>query len=564
MRDAAAGDGIQFVAPRTDLFASSHFTMSGDEPAPGDGAAPFMDGDGDDERPARWTTALAGLGVVALIAVGVIAAAPWRDDPDDPADAAPTTTVERATTTTTATNESTESGVLAASGIGDEAVAAAGAGGPPVGYLLEPTLLSDVEVVYADAPSVDLRLTMQPRGWLDVWTTAGATAQLGAWLSVETSPWGGIDGGADAQRVAVGDEVGVLTADAAWASLQLVLDEWRSVSITARGWTPDALISFAAGISLVNGRPVYAAPPGSGYSLVVSRLSSGWGITNELRAQTVSGVQYATPDGHLIEVTTRPADDDEDRALLTLLLAPVPGQAVSGPGSFIVHDGRALTIGTDPVDGWGTQVLFTEHGSTISISGDVEVATLVELAERARLRPGSRIEWNDMVFDILLQQGGVFDGSGDGAGRESEEVVASAALPDGAAWSAYTPTGSDRSTSTVPMDVVPPAPVGEAATAIRSYPTVGQVPVVLVLPNGIAVTVAASTTSGATTLRVRGTDGTIASTELVPATIGIGADVLVAGLWADVLGPYVVEMLDASGTVLTSVGAGDVDPAPET
>lgn len=417
-RDAAAGDGIQFVAPRIELFGSSHLTVADAETDLLDGTDPFGD---DDERPVRWSTIAAALGVLALIAVGVIAAAPWHDDAAVPAEATPTSTATPAPTTTSAPTTAVgndaaaaeaagDDAVLVVSTAGDAAVAAAASGGPPIGYLLEPALLSDVAVIAAEAPARDLALITEPRSWLDVWVTPGATALVGAWLAVEVDPGpsGGGGDGETSERVAVGDGIGVLSEADGLTRLQILVAD-RSITVTARGWTDDALIAFTASLTLANGRPVYSAPPADGAELAVSRLSSGWGFANEMRAQAELSVRYATPDGHVLEVSTRPADGAEDRALLELLLEPVPGEPVSGPGSIVVHDGRNLTIGTDVGSGWPA-VLFTEHGRTVTITGDVDVATLVELSERARLRPGAPTEWDDLVSDLLL------DGSLDAVG----------------------------------------------------------------------------------------------------------------------------------------------------
>ncbi len=95
---------IEFLPPRDDAFG----------PADADDFVGF-DGDDagfDDEPPrSRWLTLLAGLAVVGLLAVGVIAAAPWAGDEAATApsttEPAPTTTVDRRPASITVPTEPT-------------------------------------------------------------------------------------------------------------------------------------------------------------------------------------------------------------------------------------------------------------------------------------------------------------------------------------------------------------------------------------------------------------------------------------------------------------------------
>lgn len=463
-RDATAGGDIEFVAPRTELFGGTAITGGPDLDDPAHHS--FADTNGETDRPARWTTALAGLGVASLLAIGVVAAAPWNEDAAPPPSSAPTTSLpgtsvpgtdlpgSQAPATTDA--DAPGAGPASPAGPAEDPFAIAAAGGPPVGYLLDPSILATGQVTLVDRPAAaDVANDL---GWTDVWATSGASSISGSWLAVEVTPWADSSSSGPLERVPVGDRVGLAGTAGALATLSVPAGD-RTVVLTGSGWSPDRLVALADGIEVTGGRPVYPGGAVEGHTLVLSRTSDGRGVMSELAAQAVSTLRWMSGDGVLVEISTRPADDPDEVALRQLLVAPLAGEPYSGPGARLVVGGRVLTLGR-PADGFTgvapVQATFDERGITVTVAvTDLlarggEVDRLLGYVDPSQLRAGTTAEWLGLE-DQLVSEAGASP-----PGALVDELAASAELPDGSAWTTTRMSGSTAGDAFSRIDLTEP------------------------------------------------------------------------------------------------------------
>lgn len=205
----------------------------------------------DDEAPhSRWLVVVAGLVVAGLLAVGVVAAAPWDDDAT-----APSTTLPPATSVLTTSAPTTTVGAA------PPAEPTADAPGIVFDPVPEGLALRDSRVGVAAA---DLTY-----GWGEVWTTPGATRTTDRWFSVTLHPFAGIDDAGSA--VDVGGRAGRLVVDRTGVSRLSFdagqTDALRLVTVAAFGFDEDQLVELGASIGidddrpqLVDDRPVFLRP----------------------------------------------------------------------------------------------------------------------------------------------------------------------------------------------------------------------------------------------------------------------------------------------------------------
>lgn len=542
MRGAAAGDGIEFVAPRSGLFGSS---FDVDPMVPATGPAHF----GDEEPPGRWSTIVAILAVLGLIAVGVIAAAPWQDD----AAPSPTPTTVPATTApaSTAPPESTP--------------AADGARPAAPGYLLGP---DDVPEGFATQwVSAPTPRSGSPRlGWLELWATPSATRTSGSWISIESVPYSfgmyGQLGGADAVRLAVGDRIGMSAVDATGVTvLQVEIDDasapdgpsadtWTA-TITSYGWEPDALTRLAAGLTLdEDGQPVYGEEGlPSGFRLVTSMTGLGWGLATEMFDRLQASVGYMTADGRELTLSTLRADPLGDRTLYDFLLAPVPGEPMTGPQTFWAEGDLTLIIGT--IDGApGTTVQWSVGESTILLSGDLPTSDLRALAEQ--VREGTRAEWRALYRESLEQRSEP-DVTDLGVGP----MIAEGTFSLGGTWQLA--TSHDGQFGQIDIDwttddSTADGPFGWGFSLADQLQT-------MTLPEAVIALAALPAASGATSMRVAGEWGERSVPLVAAADVRAGLELVVGLIDVVELGPFTVEVLDANGAVLDSTTVGRPTPA---
>ncbi|MGE0140807.1 MAG: hypothetical protein AB7R77_23635 [Ilumatobacteraceae bacterium] len=237
-----SGDQIEFLEPRDLAFG-------GDAPAEFAGFdiddPPEPDGD---EPRSKWLAGTAGVVVVALVAVGVIAAAPWDGSGGQ---AAPTTTASP-TTTPTSTTTAPSTTIVA-----DPAERA----GIP-GYVFDP--LPDGFAIRGAWDAYGSSQDVTPRGWAEVWASPGATRTSGRWFSLHTGFDSPRDYATVGTRVDVGGgRIGILQerSDGVLSLSQSVetADDTRDLTIESFGLSTTELISLAA-TTVVNPRVEPDAP----------------------------------------------------------------------------------------------------------------------------------------------------------------------------------------------------------------------------------------------------------------------------------------------------------------
>lgn len=535
MRGAAAGDAIEFVAPRSGLFGTS---FDVDPIVPATGAPAF----GDDEPPNRWSTILAVFAIVALIAAGVVAAAPWNGS----GDAAPTPTSDPDAAIGGSTAPDAATGTTTAADATSSTLDSSPMTG---GYLVDPAHLPDgFEVEWASLPSGGAGSLAE--GWLELWATPSATRTSGSWLAIETVPYplGGYGSiGPSAVRTAVGDGVGLLATDATGVvTLQVQIGDSTTVTLTSHGETVEELVRLATGLSVdEDGLPVHADTGfQDGYELVASVPGHGWGLAAELFDHQLSTASYVTPDGRRLVVTTLRADSFTDRTLYDFLLAPVPDDPLTGPQTFWAEGDLTLVVGVLDVLP-GTTVEWTVDETTVLLSGNLPTIDLIDLVEA--VRTGSRDEWRALY----------------GAGLERSEANNPGELRIGPAIA----EGTLVSGGTWQMSLSRDGRFGQLDVTLPEDPSVGPTSFgwgfdltdslqAMTTTSNVIVVAAFSPMSMAASLRVRG-DWGARSEPLVAATDErTGIQLMVALADVSELGPFTVEVLDADGAVVETMAMG--------
>lgn len=337
---------IEFLTPRTAAFGHGAIT-DGAEP-PFDGGDPaFSDVDDDGPR-SRWITVGAGVGLLALVSVGVIAAAPWHDDA--PAATAPTTTM--ATSTTVAAAAAAAKAATAAkpaASVGASATdEALDENAPTGGYLLDPILLAnDWRVVGGLSPMTsnaqrataeaaasaddDGRTLTDTNGWLELWATPAAARDRGSWFAVQYTPRAEPFARQDSARVAVGDRIGLLETTPDGVSSISFPAGRATATITYHGWSQASIVEMASGIRFArSGRPRFADDGfQSDHTRLLSRSSFGIGLAADLfMTDVISSAHYEQVGGGerdggpaTIDITTRKADPQLDGILATFVIS---------------------------------------------------------------------------------------------------------------------------------------------------------------------------------------------------------------------------------------------------
>jgi hypothetical protein len=155
---------VEFLPPDEHVFGHADAaTFVGFDDDPG-GAG----GDGGDAPPSRWGTAAAVTFVTALLAAGIVAAAPWSDDAATP-------------TPTTVPTGSTRPTVPAATAPGSTAPGSTAPDPTVTGWLLDPPVAGQRLVSVVDPGEF---LDPLPTGWGEVWATPDATRTSGRWISI--------------------------------------------------------------------------------------------------------------------------------------------------------------------------------------------------------------------------------------------------------------------------------------------------------------------------------------------------------------------------------------------
>ena len=539
-RNAAAGD-IEFVAPRTGLFGSG-FEVLADEGEVG--PASF----GDEPPPPRWGTAIALLAVVGLIAVGVVAAAPW----DDEAAPVPTTVPTDATVLSTVptTRGPVETSPTTVPGTLPPGLDARG-----TGYVLDDVEVPDFTLQWVDRPNEPRPPDQEAQ--LRLWAGSNATRASGTWLALEVlrgeaGTWSTLppDGIA---RVAVGSGIGTAGVDNdGVAYLQWAIDDGHAGRFTAHGFDVPQLAAIAAGVTLDDAAdPVFAdVSVLDGLGLVYADAGFGWGLPSELLAWSRSSMWWHGADGRQLRLDTLVADPWRDKTLYDFLLAPIPDEPFTGPKTIWAVGDLTLVVG-HLAGTTGATVKWTVGDATMLLSGDVPPAALVDLA--TKVRPASAAEWRELsrqamgnesdqeVVDDYLMGPPIGSGTtAQGLGWELQLSVSG----NGASLSLLPPPDADDGYGSWTWFFPLAEPTIELATTQRATY------VAAVLPAA----------GGASTLRATGPWGERAEPFVLVTDDDTQTQLLVAALDVVELGGFVVEALAEDGTVLATATAGLISP----
>ncbi|MCB1000969.1 MAG: hypothetical protein KDB40_16870 [Acidimicrobiales bacterium] len=397
---------IEFVPPRQDAFGDTD-------------PADFVGVDVDDQRfddepsPPRWPAAIAGLAVAALLAGGVLAAAPWDDEATPPV---PPTATSTPPATPTAGSTAGSTGTPER---GDPLVPDALEFAAPwllpedSGWVLSSSFANDGSASRGDA--------------FRFLTVEGSTRTSGRWLAFDALDPGepsplrrdatrivldgdsvtGAPGGSDGRRVALVSStddgvteliVGRAPSPDGDAS---VVGATRFV-VTGFGWSLEELVAIARGTDLAGRRfehlPELTASDGPLDAMrVVFDGSSDW-YTGQPRAATpFSWASYARPEEfEFVTVTVEPLAMPTVFIDEFLLQIPIDTdslrRAERAALAELASNGRRVTLfESAAVRGVVGATWFDGDGHRVAVVGTVPVHELLDLV--AALEPVTVDEW---------------------------------------------------------------------------------------------------------------------------------------------------------------------------
>lgn len=454
---------------------------------------------GDDRPPSRWATVMAGLGVLAVVVAGVVAAEQWNERPDATPTPAPETTVAPDDLLT-----STRSGELSGADAGPPGspVPATGSPRPSAGVDRDRPWLLTSPAGFTPVSSF-VQPHRSPPGWFELWAAPRSARTSGSWLAVQVAQGSRPVLVADAERLTYDD--GVLlrwTAPDGVVQLQFSPTSGYDVRITAYGWDPGELLELAASMEIVDGRPAAdSLPVGPDDELIVARQSAAFGLEQEyLGGEPWSSAEWRDEDGGQLAITAAPAERDASTIGRFILTASTE-TAMSGPTVRRNVGTLNATVGRLPGLDGRNAVRWAIGDTALSITGDLKIGDLLDLA--ATVRPVTDTDWSKFQHTV-----------GESLSATEWTALADGELSGGGTWS-VTANGRDD----------------------RVGVTIGPLETIIELPTGVFRTYA--TQHGQLVM----------STALLP----VGVDVIGAILVED-LGPFTAEVVDASGRSMFSLG----------
>jgi hypothetical protein len=358
----------------------------------------------DDEAPRpQWLMAVAGVVVTALIAVGVVAAAPWEGGDSAPA---PSTTVP-----TSSTVPSTTSPPVTTAPPTDQELLN-GASVTPTGWVI-------------DNPAGDLQLTGvysdplagfgPPMDWMSVWTTPDATAETGRWLAITTllAQRGSEPVLAHSTRFDVNGQPALLTSIGnggfrlrfsggdgtpyQMAGFGLALDQIIEVAGAVTSQTPGRNATISFGDLDAPGRPLDGMQQSISESVLMGGLEAQVAGTDQ-----VAFAAYFDPNTHVWVNLQRSTETPEAALLAKLLITPSPEAAALGLPSDIgvtmaSGEVRDYVVGTTGDGLQTTLIRWTKDGQILTLTGNVSATTLIDLATASR--QAFVPEWRQLVID---------------------------------------------------------------------------------------------------------------------------------------------------------------------
>ena len=380
---------IEFLPPRRDAFGTSD---AADFEGIDDGDA----GWDDDEPPrSRWLTAVAVCGVTALLAGGVLAAAPWSADEQ----AAPPTTDRPTPTTATSVPI----------GPADPSIGPSIADGPlpdwlddgVAGYVLQ----DEDDFTFAYASSYEgIRWEGDV---VDLWAEPGAERTTGRWLAVSSLRSSGEYHPlvADATPVAAGDADALVWSDVDGVVNLLVDPGTRSrFRLTAHGIELGDLLTWAATVRLGTGAFEYGELVGAD-GLLGGMSPAGTSRTawsgSFVDGQLLASTQYIRPRTNEFVDISFSTSDPVDRRIVDLI-----GSTRVDPDTLDRASRARLDqlerLGIVPqvrshlwLSGWNAVRWDSVDGTTVTLQGPVEAPVLLDLAVHA-VRAAPR-QWEALV-----------------------------------------------------------------------------------------------------------------------------------------------------------------------
>ena len=515
-RRASDGDAgsIEFLAPDPNAFAGTAVAM-GLPPDPG------PEPSADEPLPApRRAGIVATVGLLALVAAGTAVVAPWGGDAAPPGTSTPGTSLPV-----------TLPSYSGSAGIDDPGLFDAYADETP-GFLVTPP--SGLRLIGAyttaeSAPSYD--------GWGDIWSAPGATRTSGRWVAVSIAPFGwdvatlDVPVRVDAVRVDVDGRVGVLTTARDGVSTLTVAADFerdgRLLRLEAWGLTLDELIVLAASIGLESDRPqlvddrlTYRVPELlDGMTLLSSRATDGDPVVAAFVYSATVITVYENPVSERWVWLARLEPGLVDDTTFPLAFTPVPlsTDAVLSRSAALPDD---LVIGTTDIGmmDTGSIARWTDPatGEVLLAVGTLEPVELQALVPSAR--QATPAEWS--------------------AARRIQDDYTRTSLPTFPllAGRGTLADGTEWAVSIDPAERVGSIRVGQNSIEFAIFDSTEDRVARLAGPDLALVVVRRP---GANTVRITTADGVIEQAFTDAAAVVI-----------DALGPYTVDVVDATGQMV--------------
>lgn len=459
----------------------------------------------------RWATALAGLGVAGILALGVVTAAPWSsDDARGPVDPTPTVPVSAPESVTSPTSP----------------VSPVPSTFPPTRPAVDPTRTGWIIDPLPDGLRGLQYLstagdTAAGGGWGEVWAEPGASRTGGRWFSLTLFPFRELDPGAPAWfpvDVAGRDGIADVGPDGV-VSLAYdagLADAARLITIEAFGFTVTQLVELADSIGiiddrpqLVDDRPEFLRPELLDGLVQIAAEPTDSDLTTRAVLGRGAGSIVFYGDGGPWDVTLVQEQLDvgpsDDRLLaLSLNRFLVDPATFSAPPGF---EGAELVVGSRTIGSYPLVVArWSANGRTLSVMSSRGFDATLALVPAVRFADAD--EWASLERQRAPRSPDV--------GRTAPGVtVASGALADGREYSVLHWASSDELELRVGRSSAF-QPTGEQP--LRVF-TLDGVSLVVALTSEPAAALTVTSADGALTVPVvelsrRATDGTVRTSYL--------------------------------------------------
>ena len=524
---------------------------------------PDLDGSTSVRRSRRRAVIAAALATAAVL----IALTIWIRSGDDAGDATslpttvPTTTSVAASTTrapsTTAVEVATTDVAPTDFTVPDETAATSVFTSDPVGFILDPPLPGYVG--YA-LPTDTFESGDEPPYTVSVWASSDAGPGAGRWLALEiddADPSAGLyNGDAQLERLEVAGHPALsMTVASGVQRLVVPFADGKQIDALSFGMDATKLDALVAATTIGSDYTPSFGPGASaafdGLDLISTGRSDQFGPTLMVSLSQSARVQYLNPEsGSYVSVSTAPQAPNDLR--IAALLA---GVGTGSTNETVAIDGRDVLISTLVVDETHTARFAMWHSGsqTIAVRGDLSMGDLLLAVGSSHLATAD--EWQALLdavppafpYEEEAPQGPTYG-----------EQVGLVTTADGASWTIRLTNdrlGSNANAS-VQFGLQSPTAPGS------SYQPMSQIQVSLSIDTNNPLTRFETTEA---TILVAAFDGPTAATSMrvtlyrrtpvivpivaVPETTLSGA----AYVFNELV-PYTVELLDANGAVLQTLG----------